>query len=551
MSYQKKQEERLPPISADRKDYLFGCLLRLPALFVRARDLLKPSYMESADDVPYVLLWQAAVEVASRNHGVLPETPDQARIQIELEAKDLATGDPDTVTEESFNYLFGSPDGADAGLIAHIYTSPVSEYSETEGGRLLRRYLEEVTIYSRIQRAASSWSRGLPPSIAPFLEKISEQKARIATLSNSPKFDALPKTMERPPIEIHTTGVSFIDHFMRGGSSPGEVYTLMGPTGSGKTTLAVQLAVEGALYEQARALGEVGKWYYFTYESPVEPDTYDRVLAYMARVDEDSIKDYRNFSSVERNDYKPYELSLFRDLFNQGKVVPGEAERVAEAYEKIAGKNLHLVDYSGSVEGAGAGGVDEIAAFLEQEQYLGNRIAGVVIDYAGVAVDRYLMGQNIPATEKYTYLARYVNEVRIKVAARFKPVTWVLHQLHGETTKGHHSKTFHHSEALGCRNFGDNAWFCFNIGNQDVETKCFLLSCSKSRRAPKLPEISVMLEGGIRRMTTADVNMALDKSTREYVPTDFQKKVLQQEELIKAAKKKKPHGFGHDPAIGV
>lgn len=546
----KKPEERLPPISQDRKDYLFCCLLRLPGLFIKARDLLKPTDMDDPQDVPYAVLWQAAHQVALNNNGSLPTQLEQARIQIEMTAKDLCRNDPDTVTSGDHEALFGGKDST--GLIAHIYAAPEAELSEQEGNRLLRRYLEEVLIYAKVQRTTSAWRHGFPSSISPFMERLNEQKARISTLSQSAKLNPLPTDLNRKPIEIFTTGVSFLDYFMAGGQSLGEVYVLMGPTGSGKTTLAVQIAVEGARYQLQTYPESPGYWYYFTYESPVEPDVQDRILSYAACIEEKSLRSMATLSTMELNNYKPYELKLFKDKFAQGELVPGEHERLVATYKELSGKNLWPVDFSGAVDGAGGGGVDEIGAFLEREQHLGHKVAGFVIDYAHIAITRHVMFRNLPNTEIYPLVARYVNEVRIKLTTKFNCCGWVLGQLHGETTKKHHSQTFHHSEALGCRNFADNAWFAFQAGNQDIESGCLQVACTKQRRAEKKQPVPVLLEGNIRRMTLADGNMALDKNTRDFVPTNFQQKVVNVGSLMKeASKKKRPSGFDNDPAIGV
>src|SRR5688572_24262228 len=105
------------PLTEDRKDYLFTCLLRIPAVFVRAKGLLRPEDMDSPVDVPYLAIWQAALAVAERQPTSQLPPDDQARVQIELEAKELAIQDPETVTRDHFDCLFGPEHSPNTGLI--------------------------------------------------------------------------------------------------------------------------------------------------------------------------------------------------------------------------------------------------------------------------------------------------------------------------------------------------------------------------------------------------------------------------------------------------
>lgn len=535
-----ESEKRRQPLSRDQKDHLFGCLLRLPAIFVRAKDLLKIEDISEPADVPYLLLWHAAKIVAEHNNGQLPALPEQTRVQLEIEAKGLAEGDPQTVSAGDVEALFGPPGAPHEGLISFIFDQPATIFAENEGTRLLKSYLEELTLYSEVQAAAKRWQHGLPDSLTPFLDKIQRKKAQIASLDESAVLDAVPDEDECALPDTFTTGVSFLDNFMGGGQLPGEVYVILAATGQGKTTLGVQIVVEGALYQlQQFGPNNGGHWFYITYESAVKSDIRIRVAAYAAQVSENSIRT-KNFSSEKLANWKSYEQQLWSETFQKYGTMKGEQERYEAFKTQLRGANLHLCDYMGTYPGVGTGGVDEIVAMLENYAARGVKITGVVIDYATEGIRRYLMAHNLDPKHEYSHTAGYIDAVRTKIGARFNCSTWVLQQLHGDCAKKPPGTLFHHSEALGCRNFADNSWFAFCISNQDRENNTTLINCTKTRRSPPKSPAVVRFEGEIRRLTAADNQYALDIEQRRTVPKIFTGRIV--------SSKPKRAGYYNDPA---
>lgn len=528
------QETKLPPLSPDRKTYLFGCLLNLPALFAKAKDILRPEDIFAAHDISLGVLWRAVLIIAKRNLNTIPTPADQARIQIEIETKELCNGDPETVTQEYVNDLFGTPTAPADGLINYIYAQSSESWSEQEGTRLLRRYLEELTLFKPVRDAAYEWNQTLPASLEPFLEKLQLKRAQIAGLDQSAIFPAYSAELAPPKIEIMSTGVPFLDRFMAGGQAYGEAYLVIGPTGTGKSTMGAQLAVEGARLQQRR--NEVnpdetlGHWYIFTYELPVVPDLQMRIWSYAAQVAEDSLRDETKLSSRERGDYKAYERSLVLPG-HLGSQLPGEVERLAVSRNELGNSNLWLVDYSGSFPGVGLGGVDEIAAALANEVHRGRRIAGVVIDWVGQGVTRYMLSRNIDPRLEYRYFQHYMDEVRMKLTGRFNCVCWAFHQLQGDCSNRSPQTVFHHSQARGCRNMADTAWFAFTLSNKDDATQTMLVNCSKARRAPTMQPALVLFEGHIRKLTPADDKYALDPVQRKAVLKSQLNKVVRPQDL--------------------
>jgi hypothetical protein len=153
---------------------------------------------------------------------------------------------------------------------------------------------------------------------------------------------------------------------------------------------------------------------------------------------------------------------------------------------------LVVVDYSGAVAGQGVGGVEELVGYLRGQVARGRRIAGVVIDYAGIAVKRYVAARNLSPDSEYPLLNGYVDQVRTRVAIAFDCPVWVLHQFHGDVTKRAAGSRMHHSEASGARNIADNADFAFGIAPYSKLTGLTTITMSKHRRAPGRDEGAIV-----------------------------------------------------------
>jgi hypothetical protein len=198
--------------------------------------------------------------------------------------------------------------------------------------------------------------------------------------------------------------------------------------------------------------------------------------------------------------------------------VPGERERYKAAMSEL-GDRLQLVDMSGAISPSiGTGGISEIAQVLRQGVSKGLPPVGIVIDYAGIVVERMMASRNEKVDNEFAHLNRFVNNVRVEIASQFNIVTWVLHQLHGEAGASSPATRQHHSKARGARNFADNSNFAFNIGTKDPNNNCCLITCTKSRRAESMKDPPIVfMDGAFNRMIPADGKFALDVSQRRIV----------------------------------
>jgi hypothetical protein len=305
-------------------------------------------------------------------------------------------------------------------------------------------------------------------------------------------------------------------------SHPNRLYLTDNCIPTHNTLMGIMIAVNGARYQvqQANEGKESGYWYYFSYESPITPDIRCRLLSYAAEIHFGvTMKKFKGVSDLSTSEQlKEYEKKRWDKQIKAGLPVPGELERYNAALAAL-GDKLKLSDMSGNQNpSVGTKYVGEIVRTLQDGISQGRKPVGIVIDYAGIMVERYMSAKNEKVENEFHYLNRFVNHIRTQVAGRFNCIAWVLHQLHGEAAAASPTTKQHHSKARGSRNFADNANFAFNIGTKDPQTNCCIVTCTKARRAEmvKNPPI-VYIDGPFGRMEAQDQKYQLDQNTKKIV----------------------------------
>lgn len=510
-------------LNEEQRLRMFAHILRLPILFSEAYERIKYDDLHLAqENGPFACLWQAVQNTAAVLDGKMPEHPEAARLAVAGELQRIAERPGDAWAAQAREFWL-LPQNGEPARLDWIYNLPLEALHEELGRHLLNQFFTQLTV-DNIRSYALHVRQPEPSNLDLFLGYL---KRLGAPASGAEQALCNPfGDLEEMDIELVPTGVSFMDDLMEGGSARGEANIILGPSGGGKTTLGIQLAAEGSLVEQQRAQlagrTQADYWFYVQYERPVNPEFMQRLWSYAAQVDYQTFRKRLPLSSSARGDFKSYELELWGAEINRGVVVAGEEERLAQAREKFNATNLWPFDFSGKFPGVGGGGIREIAAAVERQAAQGKTPAGVVIDYAGLCVERQIIAQGLDSREEFPRLSRFVNEVRTQIAEPFNCVVWILHQLHGdEGTKAPGART-HHSRARGSRNFADNASFAFEIGTLDELTGCVVIHKSKSRNADPLNNHTVVrFDGRIRRFTPANNLYAVNKMTRQIVDRSY------------------------------
>lgn len=518
-------ETRTARMTPHEVAFLLATSARLPAVMMSARHRLTPTLFDR-DEARFVLIWRAVTAAADANGGVLPHDAMVSRELVALHAAREVASDANRLyyTPTTEQAVLG-----DGGLIDEVFALPISQEVEAQGMSLLVRFLNERMVADPVRRALTGLSAAEtiadPSSLAAAIERHAQE---IVGLDTDPGSAAVVEATDfRPPgPKITSTKLPWLDRVMEGGHAEKEVNIILGLTSGGKSSLAVQIAVEGAELQAVRAVEAgpttAGHWYYFTWELTAD-QLRERIYAYGAKIHHETFAKHRAFSTAAKPDtLNAYEYDPVVNA--PGNAVRGERERIAELTARLSGVNsrLQIVDYSGERRGHGTGGVEEVALYLRREAARGRRPVGVVLDYAGLAINRYIGAQKLKPDAEYSLLAGFGDAVRSQVCVPLSCTAWVLHQFHGDASAHASGATMHHSKARGSRNFSDNSDFSFGLSPYSKTTGLLTVTLSKFRRVapPEHPTV-VRFDGRFGAFLDPDQDYVVDSQTRQIVPKSY------------------------------
>lgn len=458
--------------------------------------------VEHFEDDGYKLLYRVVLD----HHAMHDSLPSFAEIETGLEG--FFEEDPDIIAEsyredleEFLAYAFNPELFSD-----HPVDSPKFEkFAYNAGKKFLLQY--QKSILEQKFRTETSLDQ------LPFLLRAAQSQIELiqlssyhagATVTFEPGWDT------RASRIVQSTGLGFLDKYLGGGSSKGEVYGVMAPFGTCKTTLAVMLWCTAAqqAYEQTLADDwdeSKGLSVLVTYETPLAPEIQRRSLMYAAQVNRYNLDKMAGVGlSMLSNDPEnplPYEKKIFQQAISDGVFRP-ERKRVEDAIVWLNEHTLCL-DFSGADKKfptAGSGGVDEIIQRIKLE--LRNRpgkyyVKNVIIDYLGLLVDRdlALKADKRGAEDHKTY--QQANERIAKEICKqhFDCHAWVFHQLSGTANAMlSPTKTLHHTDAKGSKSFAENLDHCFVFGNLNNDSMG-QVACTKHRHWRRMPPTVIKVDG--------------------------------------------------------
>ncbi len=407
----------------------------------------------------------------------------------------------------------------------------------------IRQFLEEQLLVS-VSDAVATPGRIRPINVAQLLAEYADQAADLESLSSDVIDDPFPDGWSPQRVVPQPLGVNFIDELLNGGQVATEVYGLMGPFGSCKTTLMIQMSI--TLARQARRIyddqirngildASLGLVYYLQYEESVDPAIKLRALSYAGVIDRTSLeqKDLHGLSTAANpNSIKEYEKRTGL-LSKQAKTaVSGELERYRAAIAEL-NINWRPVDMAGGDPKnpkRGSGLVAEIATVVKNDlekrsAKMPVHCAGVFIDYVGIACERYMDANDIPSEDLRKYIKKFPQMVRKQVAVPNNCAIWLAHQFSGEANSRQAGTVLHHSQAAECRSFAEHLDAVFNIGIKSKDNMV-PLDRSKGRRMAPSEEIVLKINGAMSCVEDARGTHIFDSVSRRIVPkTDYNRVV--------------------------
>lgn len=512
----KKPPVKRNPLSESEKELMMMVLIRSPLAFERARNILTDEHFGEFN-AGYGLLWAATLDYFNK-YDELPELEFlQAGINSRIEE------DPGLLTdteEDDVNELVlkaFDPDWGDKLQTHEPYANWACD--------VVQKFMEEG-LARRLQAELLSTHGRVAEDIPAMLELASAEVSQIASIHDGGGQVAFPEGWDLGGgINIMQSGVSFIDEFLNGGHAPGEVYGILGPFGSCKTTLSVQLSVEAARRGHAASLmaesgNKLGVAFVFSYEARL-PELRLRVLSYAARVERASLESMSASEGMKMlstaDTLKPYEKAMFKKKIAKGLKVQGERERV-EAAIKWLNKHLILVDMSGYDEHrrhAGAGGIDEVSRIISTElrrlrgQGYDPYVEHVSVDYVGAMAHRMLEKQEKDESAMRFFVARAPLNAKHRISDQFNCPTTLFQQLSGSANSKSAKVAMNHTDAAESKSFAENLDFCICIGTQTKDALC-RMDCTKHRRAPGKPAAIVEILGARNMVRAVDDKYVID-----------------------------------------
>ena len=429
---------------------LLASMTRNKPLFEEAASRLKgkPLFNNLADPVS-AFIWSAMLGVAEAT-GVSPSA--------------------EVVTTEVYARLEGLS-GLDAGLAASIKAAMGTIKTLDPGEDVYKvgmLYLDTAIT----EALAISWRDTLSrldsmEDMRRYADGIASDLAASTSSKNAlvKPLDSLDRLLEHK--DRHSFGVRVLDLVTGGGIAGGEALGVLGPTGGGKTVLAVGMACERALRRRNAVLA--------SYEQTAKGDVSERICAYMAG---ETVDVFRDKALVE---------------------VPDDIRARLRASNESYGRYLSIMDMAS--EGRGFGGADELVANLDKMIAAGELPSLVIVDWLGSLIMRYLSANELDQSQ-YRAVGHMAIDKLSSHARRNDYGLVIIHQLRTEAAR---ANPYVKPQATDAHEFRAFPYFldgCVCLGTLDKDTKVGWMCMDKFRRG-SVGDIMVRLDGGRVRFEPA------------------------------------------------
>jgi len=487
------------PVGCSELDLLFITSLRIPQFFADARREIEPKHFRIETEIHYATLWKAMNTAFDRAGGFYYET-------LVVTVQQAFQAEPSPMLPEMWQNILDQS----GGLLHHaMWEIDPAQIDLETAYYTLQRFLRERAVAVPVQNLLqTNYDGSYAANTTDILATTLERAQRIDSLRTSPVPDELlPEraTFVPEPEQYTPTGFDYIDDYI-GGERDGDANGLLGPFGSGKSTMLRAMGIRKARAQAAAEAreGGAGVVFYVSYEEPLAKFE-KRLWANAAKIQFERLRNLQSVDELTEDERREtYENALGQEAFRAyyapptvtpGMMYPGERTRW-DAARYWLNKYFAVSDMSGSgrYPNAGYGGIDELVGTIERTltRRGGLPCRGVHIDYAGLMVARWMERRHL-SQEYYTgELARLGERCRRMIAERFDCPVWLAHQFSGEANKRHPSALLHHADAKGSRSFAENLAVCGCLGNKDQETGCIRLNWSKVRYAFSLQKPPIL-----------------------------------------------------------
>lgn len=505
-----------------RVEYLLMHIVRHRGTFDLAYDQLDPDMFSKPSEMPYRHIWRCTKEYYDK-HGELPNYEALSVAALEAVGEDPITCMDDKVGQGLID--------ATLDILTWIFDPErLDQITPSAARDILQDILisrgPEHEIRRAIQASSGKSIRNLPAIVSKMQRRIEDIQS-LGAVEES--VSIVPETWDQIVVPKMATGVEWVDRIMEGGGEPGNCNVIIGPTGGGKTTTAMQLAVSTARLQHQiatrRKEGEPGSVVFVSYEDDLRM-LQIRANSYGAEVLKNRLRDKKPGEQLSTvGNLEPYEQAMYANDGTSASEQLGECERLEQAKPWLS-KYLHPVDHHDPAKG-GRGGIPEVKAKLTALQdKTGMPIKMVVLDWAGNLVSNQLQGQDgsVDGSKMSLHLQNLVNIAKHELAAPFGCTVWIPHQLTGRVNKLSPAYFPHHSDSQWCSTFADHAWYAFVLGTKDKEHSVCQFGATKTRHGETPAPVILKIDGAFCRMVDVSQHFQIDKITGRLSPaTDANK----------------------------
>jgi len=428
-------------------------------LFVARIDVVR--FCRENPQLAYLAVWADACNRYRKRYGVTPTSPQALQLALQESARELQVDAAEKL----------------AGLFSLALRGELQALKQERelGIKLLQQFLVDFYVKPQLGKLSFSALDGL--QLQQKLEELQTELLGLLKGEEAPTgFYILQdpqKYIGRP--SIRRTGVAVWDALFTGGLKPTEVYVILGPTGGGKTTLAIQLSVSVAVKGH--------HVFYATYEQRPFVDGADG-----RPISEFTIRALSMLSGYDRNE-------LVNLDFSDPNLLPPAVKNGIEL-AKLGQHNLWLHDgLSASLAEAALPGLLRIVETRHQKR----KIDLLVIDPLWPLVERTMAASGDPPTVLRTRVMSMMTELSA-FAKKHKLTILLTHQV---SASGAESKRFNTYAAAEVRSLGWRPENCCVISMLDEHRRGYFV-CAKSRSSGMQGQrCRVQLQGELCRFVPA------------------------------------------------
>lgn len=506
-------------VSERMRQEMLAIAVRNRDAFLAIRQQLDPPTMRRVSQ-SFAVIWKATTEYFDAT-GKLPDLPI---LSAEV-----------TRVQEDEEYALSPSQAVEAGDLLDLIYDDTAYKVPVETSAEHARWAVQTARKLLTLLAADKFKESLEDPAAlvempTLLRAMTESVAAIGAMATAKSTDLFAPgwdVVEQKP--LYSTGLDLLDKFLTGARG-GEVYGVLGPYGSCKTTIAVQAVVEAGrqcanqhntatlAHEQAVAAwkqgGRVGPRpaapprpmaVYASYETPLQ-EFRERCLAFAAKVPRARLMamDHRGVNSLRGPGDEPadYEKTLYADSIAKKLEFPSERERVlAEA--ATLGKYVLFLDMTGKTDerqGKGKGGVPELAADIQHEmRERGAKLHVLWLDHAASMCEEEMIARELDPSQRRVLLRRIPKMLGTMIAGPQDAGVFVLQQLSGEANSRSTTAKIDHTDSDECKSFGMYLDFAITVTRPNAD-QIAVARCTKHRRTPPLPHRFIRVVGEYNRI---------------------------------------------------